>query len=215
MFATIRQTMARVATCALIVASAVVGCMAFAGTSNGRNEEVCAAYNSSNLIRLHVKAPGDDVFGQRLKLAVKDEVIDCTSSILTGASDRGEAAHRIMENLELIQSRAESAVRRAGAAYAVTAQYGVRTFQTARYGCIELPEGDYASLTVSIGRGTGANWWCVLFPPLCPMDVDKARIVHTAPMQVTGKVKNLAALELPLWAARLLKLPYAAQAARN
>lgn len=215
MFATIRQTMARVATCALIVASAVVGCMAFAGIGNSGNEEVCAAYNSSNLIRLHVRAPGDDAFGQRLKIAVKDEVLDCTSRILTGAADQGEAAHLIKDNLELIQSRAESAVRRAGAAYAVKAQYGVRSFQIARYGCIQLPEGDYASLTVSIGGGAGANWWCVLFPPLCPVDVDKARVVYTAPMQVTGKVKNLTSLELPLWAARLLRLPYATQAAKN
>ena len=32
---------------------------------------------------------------------------------------------------------------------------------------------DYESLLVTLGKGKGKNWWCVLFPPLCLMETDE------------------------------------------
>jgi stage II sporulation protein R len=42
----------------------------------------------------------------------------------------------------------------------------VETFPEREYGDITLPAGDYTTLRVTIGSGKGANWWCVMFPPL-------------------------------------------------
>ena len=30
-----------------------------------------------------------------------------------------------------------------------------------------LPAGFYTALRITIGQGTGKNWWCVMFPPMC------------------------------------------------
>lgn len=30
-----------------------------------------------------------------------------------------------------------------------------------------MPAGRYLSLIIEIGEGVGANWWCVMYPPLC------------------------------------------------
>ncbi len=38
------------------------------------------------------------------------------------------------------------------------------------YGDITFPAGNYEALNITIGRGEGENWWCVLFPPLCLLD---------------------------------------------
>lgn len=32
------------------------------------------------------------------------------------------------------------------------------------------PAGEYEAILITLGDGDGANWWCVLFPPLCFLD---------------------------------------------
>ena len=34
-------------------------------------------------------------------------------------------------------------------------------------------EGEYESLLVTLGKGKGDNWWCILFPPLCSLEVEE------------------------------------------
>ncbi|MDE7301218.1 MAG: stage II sporulation protein R, partial [Clostridia bacterium] len=40
-------------------------------------------------------------------------------------------------------------------------------FPTRVYGDLTLDEGVYDALIVELGTGTGDNWWCVIYPPLC------------------------------------------------
>ena len=39
------------------------------------------------------------------------------------------------------------------------------------YGNLIFPQGNYEALIVEIGEAKGQNWWCVMFPPLCFVDV--------------------------------------------
>ena len=41
------------------------------------------------------------------------------------------------------------------------------------------PAGYYRALKIVIGEGEGANWWCVLFPPLCFVDASHGTIPDT------------------------------------
>ena len=49
-----------------------------------------------------------------------------------------------------------------------------------------MPAGNYQALNVSIGKGAGSNRWCVLFPPLCFVDVTHG----TVPESVREELKN-------------------------
>ncbi len=31
----------------------------------------------------------------------------------------------------------------------------------------EFPAGNYDAVVINLGSGSGDNWWCVAFPPLC------------------------------------------------
>ena len=44
-------------------------------------------------------------------------------------------------------------------------------FPTKQYGDISLPAGFYDALRVEIGKAEGRNWWCVMFPSLCFIDI--------------------------------------------
>jgi Stage II sporulation protein R (spore_II_R). len=48
--------------------------------------------------------------------------------------------------------------------------YGMNYFPEKEYKGITYMEGYYKSLVVTLGRGEGNNWWCILFPPLCMLD---------------------------------------------
>ena len=49
-------------------------------------------------------------------------------------------------------------------------------FPTKKYSNVVLPAGEYKALRIIIGEGKGKNWWCVMFPPLCFVDEEKAII---------------------------------------
>lgn len=50
-------------------------------------------------------------------------------------------------------------------------KYGNFAFPTKTYGDISIPCGYYDALRIKIGEAKGQNWWCVMFPPLCFVDV--------------------------------------------
>ena len=39
------------------------------------------------------------------------------------------------------------------------------------------PAGKYEAILITLGNGEGANWWCVLFPPLCFLDFSNGEAV--------------------------------------
>ena len=47
---------------------------------------------------------------------------------------------------------------------------GIRYIPEKTYGDITFPAGNYEALNITLGNGDGANWWCVVFPPLCLLD---------------------------------------------
>ncbi|HBC84186.1 MAG TPA: hypothetical protein DCZ30_01680 [Clostridiales bacterium] len=55
--------------------------------------------------------------------------------------------------------------------YDITIKIGVFNFPTKQYGDISFPAGSYDALRIEIGEAKGQNWWCVMFPPLCFVDM--------------------------------------------
>ncbi len=128
------------------------------------------AYNQHNLIRLHVVANSDQPADQVLKVKVRDAILAASGDLL-GESTPADAEARIVENLPLFRRLAEEVVRQAGRSYGVEVEYGTFAFPERSYGPVDLPAGEYRALRVVLGNGDGANWWCILFPPLCYLDV--------------------------------------------
>jgi len=77
----------------------------------------------------------------------------------------------ICEKIPEITNLARETIQSNGYSYDVETTLGVYPFPTRAYGDIALPAGNYQALKVVIGNGEGSNWWCVLFPPLCFVDV--------------------------------------------
>ena len=59
------------------------------------------------------------------------------------------------------------ALRAAGVSYRATVEVAEAAFPDKQYEGLVYPAGDYDAVRVVLGEGAGANWWCVMFPPLC------------------------------------------------
>ncbi|QZY57601.1 stage II sporulation protein R [Crassaminicella profunda] len=124
-----------------------------------------------HLIRFHVLANSDSPEDQALKLKVRDRIISEMNPKFEKSKSLDETRGIIEKNLKNIEKLAMEEIQKNDYNYFVTASLGDFDFPTKNYGCITMPAGNYEALRVVIGKGEGANWWCVLFPPLCFIDM--------------------------------------------
>ena len=122
---------------------------------------------ADRVVRLHVIANSDAEEDQALKLQVRDAVLARTEAILRASADREEAESWLAAALPELERLAEETVAASGFDYGVTAELAETSFPTKDYDGFSLPAGRYLALRLVIGQGTGQNWWCVVFPPLC------------------------------------------------
>ncbi|PKM80670.1 MAG: stage II sporulation protein R [Firmicutes bacterium HGW-Firmicutes-14] len=132
------------------------------------------AYNHNNLIRFHVIANSDSERDQALKRKIRDLIISRMTPEFEKAKSAEDARRIARQHLEEIRSVALEEIKAWGEEYPVEVQQGNFEFPAKTYGRLTLPAGNYEAVRVIIGQGQGANWWCVLFPPLCFVDVSKA-----------------------------------------
>lgn len=131
---------------------------------------VCADI-SNTVFRLHVIANSNSDEDQNLKYVVRDKILAYINSISLESTSKNEVIQLANDNLNYIQNIAQEAIYEQGFNYPVTVQIGNFAFPTKTYGDITFPPGYYDALKVEIGKAIGQNWWCVMFPPLCFVDV--------------------------------------------
>lgn len=129
------------------------------------------AFTTNNLIRFHVIANSDEQHDQEVKYMVRDRIIEVLKQQLIGAESCQEAREIIASNRTHLASVARETVTAGGFSYAVRVELDRADFPPKAYGNVVLPQGEYEALRIVLGEGKGANWWCVLFPPLCFVDI--------------------------------------------
>ncbi|MGI6225588.1 MAG: stage II sporulation protein R [Peptococcales bacterium] len=154
-------------------------CFVFLGGANLVGD---APSPEDDLIRLHVLANSDDGEDQVLKYIVKDAIVKEMAPKFSSSKNIAESREILLANLSQVEMIARNTLEKQGSTLGVQAQYGRFFFPTKYYGDFSLPAGKYEAVKVIIGEGKGANWWCVLFPPLCFVAADKGEEV--------SKIKN-------------------------
>lgn len=137
------------------------------------NSQSIHADLSDNLIRLHVIADSDSEEDQRVKLKVRDRILREMSECFEGAESPEECKSIVRENMGKIIECANDELEKNGFDYTARVYFGHFDFPVKQYKNIILPAGNYEAVRVVLGTGSGQNWWCVMYPPLC--FVDEAR----------------------------------------
>ncbi|WP_239615784.1 stage II sporulation protein R [Cohnella mopanensis] len=118
-------------------------------------------------IRIRIIANSDGKSDQSLKNNVRDDV---AAYIQTwgGMPDTYDEAYRLIQKrLPKIQKRVDALLLEAGVPYGAKVELAKVPFPEKVFDGEKYAAGDYEALRITLGQGSGKNWWCVLFPPLC------------------------------------------------
>ena len=126
-----------------------------------------SAQIKTDTLRLHIIANSDSDFDQKLKLKVRDRVLEYTGELFAEVSGKTEAEALAEYSSDEIKNIAEEVIVENGADYSVSVEITNMWFETRSYDGFTLPAGDYDAVRIIIGAGEGHNWWCVMYPPLC------------------------------------------------
>ena len=141
---------------------------------------------SRQVIRFHVLANSDKAKDQKLKLSVRDAVVEEMQEKLKDIYTKSEAEKIIKANLGNITKVAERTLEKKGCKEKVVAYLTTNEFPVKKYGDTIFPAGKYETLQVEIGEAKGHNWWCVMYPSLCMVEEGMARV----PDESKKKLKN-------------------------
>lgn len=121
-------------------------------------------------IRLRILANSDADKDQQLKRKVRDAVNAQINGWVAELTSVDEAKRVIRSHLPEIEQTVARVLREEQSSQSYHVQFGSVQFPTKVYGNYVYPAGTYDALLITLGEGKGANWWCVLFPPLCFLD---------------------------------------------
>lgn len=139
--------------------------------SNKTNAALLASQIPQEAIRLRILANSDSVQDQALKRLVRDVVVEEMNQWVSGPATIQEARTVVAAHLPAIRQLVTDLLIDRGFTYEVDVELGQVDFPTKMYGSQVYPAGEYEALKISIGNAQGQNWWCVLFPPLCFVDL--------------------------------------------
>lgn len=155
------------------------------------------------IVRLHVIANSDTDDDQRLKLKVRDAVLDAASDKIKYADDITSVKEEISGELDTLESAARAVIKQEGYSYDVKVLWGVFPFPAKTYGNATFPAGNYRAVRVIIGSGEGQNWWCVMFPPLCFVDETHASVPDSSLTKLSSNTKDIITNKKPQYSLRL------------
>lgn len=139
--------------------------------SNKTNAALLGTEIPEEAIRLRILANSDSVQDQAIKRLIRDAIVEEMNTWVSGPASIEEARAVVADHLPEIHGLVSGLLEERGFSYTVKAELGLVDFPTKMYGSQVYPAGEYEALKITIGSGEGQNWWCVLFPPLCFVDL--------------------------------------------
>ncbi len=126
-----------------------------------------SAAPQTEYLRVHIRANSNAETDQAVKYKVRDAVVSFLTPTVAACTTKQEAMAAVGQKLSAISSVADGVLRENGFFYGARASLKREEFPTRVYENATLEAGVYDALIVELGTGTGDNWWCVVYPPLC------------------------------------------------
>lgn len=123
-------------------------------------------------IRLRVIPNSNTSLDQNMKNQVKKYLEQDTYKKLENINSIDEARKIINNNLGNIDTSINNIFKENNYNMDYNINFGYNYFPEKEYKQVKYKEGYYESIVITIGDGKGDNWWCVLFPNLCLVDLE-------------------------------------------
>ena len=124
-------------------------------------------------IRFRVIANSNTLYDQNIKLQLKNvvqnKILELTKDVKTIDEERKILKNNIKEIDKIVNNTLKDL--KYDKKYKIN--YGYNHFPKKKYKGNTYKEGKYESLVITLGEGSGDNWWCVLFPPYCMLETEE------------------------------------------
>mgnify|MGYP001114529528 FL=1 len=124
-------------------------------------------------IRIRIIANSDSFDDQYIKIKVKQLIEPVIEEDLRSSSSLKESRFIIKNNLDKYDSMISSYLVDNSYNDKFSINYGSNYFPEKEYKGVKYESGNYESLVIKLGSGMGDNWWCVMFPPICSLEVEE------------------------------------------
>ncbi len=130
----------------------------------------------NDAIRIRVIANSNSLDDQYEKLKVRENVQLLLEKVLKNVKTKQETERIIKSNLFALDQNVKKTLKEAKSNTTYDLHYGSNYFPKKEFKGVTYDEGYYDSLVITLGKGQGDNWWCVLFPPLCLLEAEEENI---------------------------------------
>ena len=139
----------------------------------------CSLFSASNdVVRIHIRANSNAEIDQKVKYVVKDKIVEIITPIIENLKSKNEVVIALKNNIENLENETNKLLKNKGFNYVSKIEILEELFPTRYYGEYLLPSDYYDAIIVSLGSGSGDNWWCVVYPPLCFVESDNQKVVY-------------------------------------
>jgi len=124
-----------------------------------------------NMLRVRVIANSNSKYDQEIKTKVSNNLKTKLYNLLKEEDSIETARKKINDNMSELSNNVNESLKDID--YSYTINYGYNYFPEKEYNGKTYKEGNYESLLVTLGKGEGDNWWCILFPPICLLEAEE------------------------------------------
>ena len=123
-------------------------------------------------IRMRIISSDNSLNATKTKLQVKDSLEEYLNSLMVKSHSQSEAYKILNDNLTNISNKIANITND------FEISLGKNYFPEKVYNGVTYKSGYYDSLVITLGNGTGKNFWCVMYPPLCLIDSKESQNVN-------------------------------------
>lgn len=123
---------------------------------------------SEKFVRFHIVANSNSEEDQRVKMKVREAIF--WELDFSHISSKEEALSYFILHQDKIKTIADRVLSECGFSYTATVNVGKKAFPVREYTDFVLPAGTYDAISITLGEGKGANFFCVMYPSLCKIE---------------------------------------------
>lgn len=124
-------------------------------------------------IRIRIIPNSNSVKDQYIKKQVKTNLELEMEKDLKNSNSINQSRKIIKKNIKNYEKTVKQVLKNENKEVEYKLDYGYHYFPEKTYKNVKYKEGNYESLLVTLGKGQGDNWWCVLFPPICSLEAEE------------------------------------------
>ena len=123
---------------------------------------------NNSIVRFHIRANSNTELDQDMKMAAREYFFKNFS--LKNAENKEEALLYFSKNERKIEETLNKFLEEQNVSYKCNVKIKKEMFPVREYNDFTLPAGVYDAIVITLGKGEGDNFFCVMYPSLCMLD---------------------------------------------